>query len=98
MGAIASEYADFVIVSSDNSRGESTREIIEQILEGIDREKPYRVIEKRKEAIECAIISANEGDIVVLAGKGHEKYEIDSEGVHSFDERKIVRAALRRRP
>lgn len=98
MGKIASENADLVIVSSDNSRGEDTKKIIDGILEGIDKEKPYRVIEKRKEAIECAVAIADEGDVVVLAGKGHEKYEIDGEGAHSFDERKIVRAALRRRP
>ena len=85
------------LVSSDNRRGERTTDIINEILKGIDKKKPYTVIADRTEAIKSAVITAKEGDVVVLAGKGHEKYEIDSKGVHPFDERKIVRAAAKRR-
>ena len=97
MAAIASRLADLVIVTSDNSRGEDPRQIFSDILKGIDKERPYALIEDRKRAIESAVISASSGEIIVLAGKGHEKYEIDGEGVHPFDERKIVRSAFKKR-
>ena len=93
MGAVASRLADMVYVTSDNSRSEDPGAIIEDILVGIDREKPYRVIRERAEAIETAIREARPGDILLLAGKGHEKYEIDATGKHPFDEKAIVQAA-----
>lgn len=96
MGAVASRLADFVIVTGDNSRSESTEEIIKSIILGIDREKPHAVIPDRREAIEYAIKNASAGEIVLLVGKGHEKYEIDSDGKHPFDEAKIVRDAVKR--
>lgn len=92
MGQIASRLADLTIITSDNSRREPTEEIIKQILKGIDKERPYAVIKDRREAIRLAIRQyCNDGDILVLAGKGHETYQIDGEGVHPFDEREIVR-------
>ncbi len=97
MARIASRYSDMAIVTSDNSRGENPQQIFSDILKGIDKEKPYTVIKDRRAAIESAVMSASFGDIIVLAGKGHEKYEIDAEGMHPFDETKIVRSALRRR-
>jgi len=97
MAEMASRYSDMVIVTSDNSRGEDKNQIFKDILKGIDKEKPYTVIESRRIAIESAIASAGYGDIVVLAGKGHEKYEIDAEGIHPFDETKIVKSAVRAR-
>ncbi len=91
MGRIASRLADFVIVTSDNSRSEDPRLIIADILKGIDKEKEFAVIEDRRAAIERAIKEyTRAGDILVLAGKGHECYEINAQGVHAFDERKIV--------
>ena len=97
MGRIATRLADVVIVTSDNSRGESSEQIIKDILKGIDKEKEFTVIADRKEAIIEAINKyACERDIVVLAGKGHEKYEIDSDGVRAFDEREIIREAFER--
>lgn len=95
MGQIASRLADLVIVTADNSRGEDTDRIISDILKGIDKEKQYAVIKDRREAIEQAVsIYARKGDILILAGKGHETYQIDAEGKHHFDEREIVREAL----
>ena len=93
MAQIASRLSDMVIVTSDNSRGESPELIISDILKGIDKEKEYKVIKKRESAIEYAIRYARAGDIIVLAGKGHERYEIDDKGKRPFDEREIVRQA-----
>ena len=95
MGQIASRLADTVIITSDNSRGENTDKIISDILKGIDKEKEYTVIKDRREAIEQAVrVYARRGDILVLAGKGHERYQIDATGKHSFDEREIIKEAL----
>lgn len=97
MGQVASRLADLVVVTSDNSRGEDPNGIIREILGGIDKEKPYVVIPDRKEAIDRAIREyTDEGDLLLLAGKGHECYEIDRDGVRAFDEREIVRGALTR--
>ncbi len=99
MAQIATRLADFVIITSDNSRGEDPEQIFSDILRGIDKEKPYILIRDRKEAIEYAIGHARKGDILLLAGKGHETYEINKTGRHPFDEREIVRKALgKRRP
>ncbi len=94
MGAIASKLADFSIITSDNSRTENKTEIISEIMRGFDKEKPYIVIEDRREAIKYAVENAKNGDILLLVGKGHEKYEIDENGKHPFDEAQIVRDAL----
>ena len=98
MGQIASRLADFVVVTSDNPRSEDPKEIIKDILKGIDKEKEFAVRESRKEAIFDAILRyARSNDTVVLAGKGHEPYEITADGKHPFDERAMVRSALSER-
>lgn len=97
MGQIASRFADMTVITSDNSRGEDPQSIIKEILQGIDKERPYAVIADRKEAIEYALCQyARPGDIVLLAGKGHENYSIDSAGKHCFDEKEIVKNALKK--
>lgn len=96
MGRIATEMADFTIITTDNPRTEPPGDIIADILRGIDREKPYAVIPRRAEAIDYAIRTARPGDIILLAGKGHERYELDAAGRHPFDEREIVVRAVRR--
>ena len=96
MGAIASRLADFVIVTSDNARSESPRKIILEILKGIDKEKPHIALENRADAIEYAVTTAKKNDIIILAGKGHERYEIDKDGKHPFDEAEIVRKSTAR--
>jgi len=90
MGRVASQLADFSVITSDNSRSERPADIIAQILKGFDRERPHIVIENRAEAIKYALSSAREGDLIILAGKGHEDYEITAEGKRHFDEREIV--------
>ncbi len=96
MGRIATEMADFVIITSDNARSEPPEDIIADILRGVDREKPHIVILRRAEAIDYAVRTARPGDIILLAGKGHECYEIDASGRHPFDERQIVGDAVKR--
>lgn len=90
MGRIASEMADFSIITADNSRNEETSDIISEIMSGFDKRAEYVIIEDRRAAIEYAIQNAKSGDVIILAGKGHEKYEIDKNGRHEFDERKIA--------
>ena len=98
MGRIASRLADFVVVTSDNSRSEDPKSIIKDILKGIDKEKEFAVIESRKEAITKAIVEyARDGDTVVLAGKGHEDYEINASGKKPFNEKEIALEALKTR-
>ena len=96
MGEVAGRVADFSIITSDNSRSEKPEDIISEIEEGIKKTKgKYEVIVDRKEAIEKAIKMMNKKDIVVLAGKGHEKYqEINKEKI-KFDEREIVKNILK---
>jgi UDP-N-acetylmuramyl-tripeptide synthetase len=92
MGRIATVMADFVVITSDNSRSEDTHDIISDIIAGINNSDgaPYTVIEDRRSAIEYVIKNARRGDIILLAGKGHEEYEIDRNGIRPFSERKIV--------
>lgn len=95
MGSIAARYADFVIVTSDNPRSEEPSAIIDDILVGLDgTPTPFKVIENRIEAIKYAIKTAQKGDIIVLAGKGHETYQILSTGTIHLDEREVVAEAL----
>ena len=90
MGEIASIYADYVIVTSDNPRTEDPKAIISDILKGISNLKPCKIIENRAEAIKFALSIAQKDDIIVLAGKGHETYQIlGKEKIH-FDEREVV--------
>ena len=90
MGRIAAEHADRVIVTSDNPRTEDPDKIIQNILEGFRADAAPEVIPDRKEAICRAIDTALPGDMILLAGKGHETYqEINGEKYH-MDEREIV--------
>ena len=95
MGEIGGELSDFCILTSDNPRGEDPMDILASIEEGI---KPtgceYIVIENRREAIRYALKHARTGDVVVLAGKGHETYQ-EIKGVkHPFDEKVVVAELL----
>ena len=95
MGEIASLYADYVIVTSDNPRTENPAEIIKDILTGIPNGfSSYKVIENRKEAIKFALSFGKKDDIIVLAGKGHEDYQIIGKEKIHFDEREIIAEAL----
>ena len=97
MGRAAEELADHTIVTSDNPRTENPDAIIADILSGMHKNEGHLVIRSRRRAIEHAILTAKAGDIIILAGKGHEAYEITADGIHQFDERKILQAALEKR-
>lgn len=95
MGAIAARLSNFVIVTSDNPRTEAPMAIIDDILKGMKGiHTPYKVIENRVDAINYAIKTAKAGDIIILAGKGHETYQIIGTEKFPLDEREVVKKAL----
>ena len=96
MAAAAADNADFLIITSDNPRNEDPEDIISDILKGLEgKDTPYIKITDRREAIHWAIKNAEKDDIIVLAGKGHEDYQILAGGVRiRFDEREVVAEAL----
>lgn len=97
MAAAAADNADFLIVTSDNPRNEDPQDIINDVLEGLEgKTTPYVTIVDRREAIHWAVKNAEKDDIIVLAGKGHEDYQILAGGVKiHFDEREVVAEALK---
>ena len=98
MGAIAADNADLCIVTSDNPRTEEPEAIIDEIMEGLcGRETPVIRICDRCEAIRTAIDNACPGDVILLAGKGHEDYQIVGHEKHHMDEREIVAEYLKTR-
>jgi murE/murF fusion protein len=92
MGAAVAELADLAVVTSDNPRTEDPRAIIDQILPGVPR--PFLVEVDRRTAIRAAIAEATPGDIVLIAGKGHEDYQILGTTKHHFDDREEAAAAV----
>ena len=91
MGKIAAELSDYCVVTSDNPRSENPSAIIDDILVGMKGiNTPYTVVEQRRDAIEFAIKNAKPRDIILLAGKGHETYQILPTGTIHFDEREVV--------
>jgi UDP-N-acetylmuramoyl-L-alanyl-D-glutamate--2,6-diaminopimelate ligase len=111
MGAVAARLSDLVVITSDNPRSESPEQIIDEIKRGIvmpadrvppkgqagPRATPYLAIVDRKAAIERAIQDAHPGDLVLVAGKGHEKYQEISGRVLPFDDVDVAMSALARR-
>lgn len=96
MGRVAGAEADVVIVTSDNPRRELPEKIIKDILEGMtDAKAEVHVIIDRKEAIACAVKMAREGDIVLVAGKGHETYQEVNGIRYDMDDRELIRSAQR---
>jgi UDP-N-acetylmuramoyl-L-alanyl-D-glutamate--2,6-diaminopimelate ligase len=93
MGTAAARLADQVVVTSDNPRGEDPHSIIAQILEGIPRGRA-EAIEDRQVAIFSAVAHATAGDVVLLAGKGHETYQEIAGTRHPFNDREVAGAAL----
>ena len=97
MGKIAEKLSDRIFVTADNSRNERTADIMAEIKAGMDtagRAKSL-FIEDREQAIRAAIMTAQEGATILLAGKGHETYQINENGKIHFDEREIVMDAFR---
>ncbi len=100
MAQAAAKYADLLIVTSDNPRDEDPEEIIAEILTGlVGTSVPYEVVTDRREGIFKGMELAQPGDVLVLAGKGHEDYQILAGGVHiHMDEREIVQEWLQKTP
>ena len=95
MGAVAAQLSDYLVVTSDNPRTEDPAAIIADILPGVrDAGTPYTVVENRVEAIRWAISHAQPGDTILLAGKGHETYQILKDETIHLDEREVVAEAL----
>ncbi|MCL2754185.1 MAG: UDP-N-acetylmuramoyl-L-alanyl-D-glutamate--2,6-diaminopimelate ligase [Oscillospiraceae bacterium] len=95
MGKIAAKYADYLVITSDNPRFENPQSIIDNVVAGIGIAVPYSAFVKREEAIAFALSEAREGDIILLAGKGHETTQVIGALEEPFDERKIVQEIVR---
>jgi UDP-N-acetylmuramoyl-L-alanyl-D-glutamate--2,6-diaminopimelate ligase len=97
MGAVAARLADRVVLTSDNPRGEDPSAIIEAVLEGITDRSTVVIEPDRRAAIASAIGAASEGDVVVIAGKGHETTQITGGVEVPFDDRVVARELLEAR-
>jgi UDP-N-acetylmuramoyl-L-alanyl-D-glutamate--2,6-diaminopimelate ligase len=108
MGAVAARLSDVVIVTSDNPRTEDPARIIEEVKRGLpsaDRERngarasgpECLTLVDRRAAIERAVEVARAGDLIVIAGKGHEKYQVIGDRVLPFDDVAVAREALQKR-
>jgi len=93
MGSIAAHLADLTIITSDNPRTEDPEKIIEDIKKGFNN-KPFRAIGDRKEAIHEAIKAAQENDVVLVAGKGHEDYQLIGDRILHFSDREVIEEFL----
>ncbi|MDE3198505.1 MAG: hypothetical protein KGN84_19310, partial [Acidobacteriota bacterium] len=96
MGQVACDLSDLAIVTSDNPRSEDPLQIINDIMVGVRRTDTKTIVEPdRAQAIQKAIQEARAGDVVLLAGKGHETYQIFRDRTVHFDDREVAAEALR---
>jgi UDP-N-acetylmuramoyl-L-alanyl-D-glutamate--2,6-diaminopimelate ligase len=96
MGEAAGRGSDFVVLTSDNPRSEDPLAIINDAMVGLQKSAtPYKVEPDRRAAIDMAIREAGPGDIVLLAGKGHEKVQVTKDGSFPFDDGDVARQLLR---
>ena len=99
MGEIAGKLAGYTVITSDNPRSEKPEEIIRQIEEGLKKTNgKYKVIVDRKKAIEHALRKAEKGDLILIAGKGHETYQEINGEKHHFDDREVVKELVAKLP
>ncbi|MEO8449008.1 MAG: UDP-N-acetylmuramoyl-L-alanyl-D-glutamate--2,6-diaminopimelate ligase [Gemmatimonadota bacterium] len=94
MGRIAAELADLSVITSDNPRTEDPERIIDDIVRGVPNGTPFRRVADRREAIRVVLAEGKEGDTILLAGKGHETYQVIGKEYLPFDEREIVLGLL----
>lgn len=94
MGEQASCFADVVILTNDNPRGEDPMQIVQDILAGVGQIEKAQIELDRAKAIQCAIEQASSDDVVLIAGKGHEDYQLVAGHCHPFDDRKIAKQCL----
>lgn len=91
MGKVASSFSDLTVITSDNPRTENPRQIISEIKEGLDSGADYLIEDDRKTAIQRALSLATPQDVVLVAGKGHENYQIVGTTYFPFDDRQVIR-------
>jgi UDP-N-acetylmuramoyl-L-alanyl-D-glutamate--2,6-diaminopimelate ligase len=96
MGGAADRAADVVVVTSDNPRSEDADAIIAEVLRGVERDEDLIVEPDRRQAVDAAVALAAPGDLVLVAGKGHETYQDLGDRVIPFDDREVAAAALRK--
>ena len=97
MGRVAGENSDLVFITSDNPRTEDPLKIIAEIEIGVaETGTQYSVVSDRREAIYRAIVAAKSTDVVIIAGKGHENYQIIGNDKFHFDDREVATDALRK--
>ncbi len=94
MAAIAVKYASTAIFTSDNPRHENPETILDEMIAGVDPSARYLRIADRAEAIRTAAMLARPGDAILIAGKGHETYQIIGDERHHFDDREQIRKAF----
>jgi UDP-N-acetylmuramyl-tripeptide synthetase len=94
MAAAASSRSDLTVITSDNPRTEDPNRILDEVVAGIKGDKPFKAIPDRREAVAYAVHAANPGDVVVIAGKGHENYQIIGRDKIPMDDRDLAREAL----
>ncbi len=95
MGLAAGRYSDLAIITSDNPRTEDPLKIIAEVEAGIkETGTPYKIISDRREAIHQAVKEAKAGDVIIIAGKGHETYQIIGSDKFHFDDREVAKEAL----
>ncbi|MNP40830.1 UDP-N-acetylmuramoyl-L-alanyl-D-glutamate--2,6-diaminopimelate ligase [compost metagenome] len=99
MGKIAARLSGHIIVTSDNPRTENPDLILSDIEAGLKEDQVpsdrYELIVDRRKAIQKAIEMASQGDVVLIAGKGHETYQLIGKEVHDFDDRIVAKEAIR---
>jgi UDP-N-acetylmuramoyl-L-alanyl-D-glutamate--2,6-diaminopimelate ligase len=93
MGAVAARWSDTVILTSDNPRSEDPTSIVEEMLGGVDEDLMHKVLKviDRKEAIRVATKLASKGDVILIAGKGHETYQVIGDETFPFDDKEILK-------
>lgn len=98
MGRVAARLADWTVVTSDNPRNEDPLEIISAIEDGFAKEasRAYEVVPDRREAIVRALTMASKGDYVLVAGKGHEEYQILKDRTIPFNDIDVIKEVLGR--
>ena len=97
MAKIACQEASYAILTSDNPRSEDPLAILKDMEAGVTGEQNYTIIADRKEAIRFAINQAKPGDVILIAGKGHETYQIIGSEVLDFDDRLVAKEAIEER-
>ncbi|MBI4706999.1 MAG: hypothetical protein HY761_03630 [Candidatus Omnitrophica bacterium] len=94
MGRVVTELSDYAIVTNDNPRHEDPHSIIEDIRKGITKNN-YCIIPERSAAIKMSLALAKPGDVVLVAGKGHENYQIIQDKILNFDDREVIKECLK---